>query len=141
MAFLTNSFHQEEFHGFTDLDVASASEKADSLRKEGDLLKHDLAEARAHKVGTKTFSRRKNIFPFFFTGKIFLPSASSIAQSCIFQFLSCRHNIRKDGLCTFCILHSASHENVSKWRLLPRDPRPHNCPAKTKKDARMRQPW
>ena len=67
--FLIKSVYQEEFYGFTDLDVAAASEKADSLRKEGDLLKHDLAEARAHKVGTKTFSRRKNIFPFFFYWK------------------------------------------------------------------------
>merc|ERR1719367_1077782 len=42
---------QEEFHGFSDLDVSVASEKADVLRKEGDLLKHDLAEARAaHKA-------------------------------------------------------------------------------------------
>merc|ERR1711874_63968 len=37
---------QEEFHGFTDLDVSAASERAEILRYEGDLLKHDIAEAR-----------------------------------------------------------------------------------------------
>ena len=43
---------QEEFHGFTDLDVSAASERAEILRDEGDLLKHDIAEARgAYKVG------------------------------------------------------------------------------------------
>ena len=57
-----NLFYQEEFHGFTDLDVTAASEKAEVLRKEGDLLKHDLAEARAHKVCTENlFMERKSI--------------------------------------------------------------------------------
>ena len=46
------SLPQEEFHGFTDLDVSAASERAEILRDEGDLLKHDIAEARgAYKVG------------------------------------------------------------------------------------------
>ena len=54
--------HQEEFHGFTDLDVSAASEKADVLRKEGDLLKHDLAEARAHKVCTEKPFHGEQIF-------------------------------------------------------------------------------
>ena len=102
-----NFVHQEEFHGFTDLDVSAASEKADVLRKEGDLLKHDLAEARAHKVRTENLFHGAAIFsssnfPKQGLGNK-LPSSSFIAQSCIFQFLSCRLNIRKDGLCTlFC---------------------------------------
>merc|ERR1719410_377686 len=41
-----SSDQQEEFHGFTDLDVSAASERAEILRDEGDLLKHDIAEAR-----------------------------------------------------------------------------------------------
>merc|ERR1712004_627461 len=44
---------QEEFHGFTDLDVSAASERAEILRDQGDLLKHDIAEARgAYKFGS-----------------------------------------------------------------------------------------
>ena len=59
------SLSQEEFHGFTDLDVSAASERAEILRDEGDLLKHDIAEARgAYKVGgNQTFLRRGNFFP------------------------------------------------------------------------------
>ena len=64
--FLIKSVYQEEFYGFTDLDVAAASEKADSLRKEGDLLKHDLAEARAHKVGTENLFTEEKYFSVFF---------------------------------------------------------------------------
>merc|ERR1712013_911238 len=45
--------NEEEFHGFTDLDVSAASERAEILRDEGDLLKHDIAEARgAYKFGS-----------------------------------------------------------------------------------------
>ena len=58
------SLPQEEFHGFTDLDVSAASERAEILRDEGDLLKHDIAEARgAYKVGgNQSFLRRGNFF-------------------------------------------------------------------------------
>merc|ERR1712004_770161 len=54
-----SSDQQEEFHGFTDLDVSAASERAEILRDGGDLLKHDIAEARgAYKVGgNRIFSR------------------------------------------------------------------------------------
>ena len=66
IVWIFNKLHQEEFYGFTDLDVAAASEKADSLRKEGDLLKHDLAEARAHKVGTENLFTEEKYFSVFF---------------------------------------------------------------------------
>ena len=58
------SLHQEEFHGFTDLDVSAASERAEILRDEGDLLKHDIAEARgAYKVGgNESFFVERKIF-------------------------------------------------------------------------------
>ena len=74
IVWIFNKLHQEEFYGFTDLDVAAASEKADSLRKEGDLLKHDLAEARAHKVGTENlFTEEKYFSVFFLLEKYFCP--------------------------------------------------------------------
>ena len=59
------SLPQEEFHGFTDLDISAASERAEILRDEGDLLKHDIAEARgAYKVGgNQSFLRRGTFFP------------------------------------------------------------------------------
>ena len=91
-----NLFYQEEFHGFTDLDVTAASEKAEVLRKEGDLLKHDLAEARAHKVCTlKPFHGEEIFFQFEFSqlGKD-LPFITSIAQSCIFQFFRLKYKKR-----------------------------------------------
>ena len=58
------SLPQEEFHGFTDLDVSAASERAEILRDEGDLLKHDIAEARgAYKVGgNESFFAQREIF-------------------------------------------------------------------------------
>ena len=46
---------------------------------------------------------------------------SSVPLPSLVSFCSVDLNIRKDGLCT--LLCNASHENVSKWRLLPRVPR------------------
>jgi hypothetical protein len=40
-----------ELHGFTDLDISLASERAASLRTEGDGLKHAIAEMRGLPVG------------------------------------------------------------------------------------------
>ena len=37
---------ESEFHGFSEDEISVASSRAESLRKEGDTIKHTLARAR-----------------------------------------------------------------------------------------------